>query len=217
MAGKAVARSARDGRAPGRRINARDALLQAAGELMNERDTLDISLGEISGRAQVNSALVKYYFGHKRGLLLALLERDVGKSMAQLSHLVESDVGPVEKLRIHIAGLINLYYRCRYLNKLLFMLLRDTTPDEAMSISDRLVKPAADAQGRILDEGIALGLFREVDPMLLYFSIIGACDQLFTASFALKTVFGEDEIDDSIRRRFVEHTTALLLGGIMKT
>nr|WP_047167508.1 TetR family transcriptional regulator [Sphingomonas sp. Y57] len=200
--------------ASGQKLSARDSLLQAAGELMNERDTLDISLGEISARAQANSALVKYYFGNKHGLLLALIERDVVKSLVQLEHLVESDISPVEKMRIHIAGLINTYFRSRYLNKLLFMLLRESTPEQGQEISDRLVKPAADAQRRILEEGLAKGQFRPVDPMLFYFTVIGACDQLFTAGFALKFVFGKDELDEDVKRDLIAHTTSVLLAGI---
>jgi AcrR family transcriptional regulator len=214
MGAKPAKRSAKADMATGQKLSARDALLQAAGELMNERDTLDISLGEISARAQANSALVKYYFGNKRGLQLALIERDVVKSMLQLDHLVESDMSPLEKMRIHITGLINIYFRCRYLNKLLFLLLRESTPEQARDISDRLVQPAADAQRRILDEGLRNGQFRPVDPMLFYFTVIGACDQLFTAGFALKFVFGKDEIDDELRRDFIEHTTTTLLAGI---
>jgi len=214
MGARPAVRSMRAENAAGQKLSARDALLQAAGELMNERDTLDISLGEISIRAQANSALVKYYFGNKRGLMLALIERDVVKSMAQLDHLVESDISPIEKMRIHIAGLINTYFRSRYLNKLLFALLRESTPDDARDISDRLVKPAAEAQRHILEEGLAKGQFRSVDPMLFYFTVIGACDQLFTAGFALKFVFGKNEIDDGLRRGFIEHTTAMLLAGI---
>jgi AcrR family transcriptional regulator len=196
------------------KIGAREALLQAAGELMNERDTLDVSLGEISARAKANSALVKYYFGNKRGLFLALIERDVVGPMAQLDHLVDSDVSPIEKMQIHITGLINTYYRSRYLNRLLFMLLRESTPEQAQDISDRLIKPAAVAQQRILDEGLKKGEFRPIDAMLFYFTVIGACDELFTASFALKTVFKEDQIDDALRRRLINHTTTTLLASI---
>jgi AcrR family transcriptional regulator len=196
------------------KLNARDALLQAAGELMNERDTLDVSLGEISLRARANSALVKYYFGNKRGLFLALIERDVIKPMVQLAELVESNISPVDKMRIHLTGLINTYYRNRYLNRLLFMLLRESTPEQAQEISDRLIKPAADAQQRILDEGLKTGEFRPVDAMLFYFTAVGACDELFTASFALKTVFQHDHIDDTLRRRLIDHTTTTLLAGI---
>jgi TetR/AcrR family transcriptional regulator len=197
------------------KLGARDALLQAAGELMNERDAIDVSLGEISARSKANSALVKYYFGNKRGLFLALIERDVVRPIRQLQYLVESDISPVEKMKIHITGLINTYYRSRYLNRLLFMLLRESTADQAQEISDRLIKPAADAQRRILDDGVKTGDFRLVDAMLFYFTVIGACDELFTASFALKTVFKQDQIDDALRRRLVEHTTRTLLAGIL--
>lgn len=196
--------------------NGRDELLKAANALMNERDTVEISLSEIAALAGVNSALVKYHFGNKRGLLVALLERDVGASMGQLSELVASDRTATEKLRIHIAGTINLYFRYRYVNLLLRGLLRDRSspPSEAQLLSDRLIKPAIEAQAAILEEGWAAGEFRRVDAMLLYFTLMGACDVFFSSNFALKTVFGREQIDDQLRREFIDHTTSILLKGI---
>jgi AcrR family transcriptional regulator len=51
-------------------------LLKAAGELMTERNSIDISLSELAKKSGINAALVKYHFGNKDGLLLALLARD---------------------------------------------------------------------------------------------------------------------------------------------
>ena len=70
------------------------------------------------------------------------------------------------------------------------------------------------AQRKILEEGLASGDFRPVDPMMFYFTAIGACDQLFTASFALKTVFGGVELDDDFRRSFIDHTASVIIAGI---
>ena len=58
---------------------ARAHLLDTASAIMRERDTVDVSLSELSRRAGLNSALVKYYFGNKAGLLKALLERGNNK------------------------------------------------------------------------------------------------------------------------------------------
>jgi TetR/AcrR family transcriptional regulator len=198
----------------GSRRGTRDALLDAAADLMNDGQTLDISLSEIAAKAQLNSALVKYYFGNKQGLMLALIERAVLVPLTDLEHLAKSAMSATEKLRIHTAGLINLYFRNRYLNKLLFILLSESDPQEAQEISDRLVKPAADVQREIIEQGVREGVFRPVDPMLFYFTIIGACDQLFTASFALKSVFDYGEIDEDLKRRFVNHTVEILLHGL---
>ena len=53
------------------------ALLDTASSLMREGDTVDVSLSELSKRSGLNSALVKYYFGNKAGLLKALVEQGV--------------------------------------------------------------------------------------------------------------------------------------------
>ena len=52
---------------------AREQLLDTASAIMREGDIVDISLSELSLRSGLNSALVKYYFGNKAGLLMALL------------------------------------------------------------------------------------------------------------------------------------------------
>ena len=41
--------------------NARDQLIDAASQIMRDGDTIDLSLSELSLRAGLNSALVKYY------------------------------------------------------------------------------------------------------------------------------------------------------------
>ncbi|MEE3101852.1 MAG: TetR family transcriptional regulator, partial [Pseudomonadota bacterium] len=81
----------------GERLSTRDSLLAAASSLMRSRDTLGVSISDIAAEAGVNSALVKYYFGNKSGLLLALLERDLGLSITQLRDLVAMDMRPSAK------------------------------------------------------------------------------------------------------------------------
>ena len=69
-------------------------LLVAAGDLMIERNTTDVSLSEIAQKSGVNAALVKYHFGNKDGLLLALLARDAETEVANLEYLLAQPIAP---------------------------------------------------------------------------------------------------------------------------
>src|SRR5260370_18400082 len=65
-----------------------DKLLVAASELMIERSSIEVSLSDIAQKSGVNAALVKYHFGNKDGLLLALLARDAATAVANLEYLL---------------------------------------------------------------------------------------------------------------------------------
>jgi len=48
-------------------------------------------------------------------------------------------------------------------------------------VSKFFVPPLLDSHRRLLAEGIKAGGFREIDPVLFYTSLIGACDHLVFA------------------------------------
>lgn len=203
--------NARTGPAKG---DTRTELLAAASELMIERDSVDISLADIANRAKSNVALVKYYFGNKEGLLLALVERDVHRAIDALTRLIATDMPAVMKMRHHVTGLLRTYHRYPYLNRLVRHVIRDSSSERAKLLCHQLVQPICDFYEKLIAQGVVEGSFRKVDPMLLYFSVVGACDQMFSGRSILKALFGLEEIDDDLRQRYIDHTVALLTQGL---
>src|ERR1700743_2726628 len=77
-----------------------EKLLVAASELMIERASIEISLSDIAQKSGVNAALVKYHFGNKDGLLLALLARDAATEMSNLEYLLSQTMTPTGNLKL---------------------------------------------------------------------------------------------------------------------
>lgn len=194
---------------------AREQLLDAASEIMREGDTIDLSLSELSLRAGLNSALVKYYFGNKNGLMSALLDRDMGKIVTELGALVAKDMPPEEKLRRHISGVIDTYYTFPYLNRLMMRMIRDSAPVEAARIAERYLKPISGAYEKLIAEGVKAGKFRPVDPQLFYFSVTGAADRFFAARLVLRHCYDQADITPAMRDAYREHTIGLIMRGLL--
>ncbi len=194
---------------------ARDQLLEAASQIMRDGDTINLSLSELSLRAGLNSALVKYYFGNKSGLLQALLDRDMGNIVVSLSALVAKDMPPEEKLRRHISAVIDTYFQFPYLNRLLMQMVRDSAPAEAARIADLYLKPIAGAYRTLINEGVKAGKFRDVDPQMFYFTVTGAADRFFSARLVLRHCFDQDDISEEIRDQYREHTLEIIMRGLL--
>jgi AcrR family transcriptional regulator len=203
----------RDGAGQG---SARDALLVAASALMREGDQVDISLSELSLRSGLNSALVKYYFGNKAGLLTALLDRDMAEIVRSVDALLaKDDMTPQDKLRRHISACIDTYYRFPYLNRLLMRLVRDSDEAEARRIADRYLRPLSRAYDQLIGQGVASGAFRPIDPEMFYFTVSGAADRFFSARLVLRHCFGQDSLTEELRDRYRQHTVDLIMAGIL--
>jgi TetR/AcrR family transcriptional regulator len=61
-----------------------------------------------------------------------------------------------------------------------------------------------EAQTKILAEGVALGVFRRVDPLCFYYSMVGAREHFFFGRYAGRFVFEIDEITPQIRDSYIE-------------
>ncbi|MBA4226085.1 MAG: TetR family transcriptional regulator [Hyphomonas sp.] len=194
----------------------REMLLEAAGELMSEIGSIDVSLHQIAKRAGVTAPLVKYHFGSKDGLLLALAQRDTAQSIKQLTELMAMNLDPATKLRVHIQGIIRTYARFPYLNRLLEHFLDDPEAEGTRLIWSSFLLPLIEAQKQIITAGIAAGQFREVDYKYVYFLINGACQYIFSTRITLREMIGEKKVGQELAREYAAFAAETVLRGIAK-
>src|SRR3954464_27410 len=203
-------------RLPAARNTTADRLLVAASELMIERNSIDVSLSDIAQKSGINAALVKYHFGNKDGLLLTLLARDAATEVSNLEYLLDQPIPPTAKLKLHIAGIIRAYHRFPYMNRLIHYLLHESSAEAADEVSKFFVAPLLDFHRRLLAEGVAAGEFRNIDPVLFYTSLIGACDHLFFGRHAMTRAAGVGPVTDAVCRDYIAHMEAMVFGGMLK-
>ncbi|MEY4953522.1 MAG: hypothetical protein RL299_1946 [Pseudomonadota bacterium] len=194
---------------------ARELLLQTASDIMREGDIVDISLSELSLRSGLNSALVKYYFGNKAGLMKALLDRDMAGIIHAVDALMAKDMAPEMRLRRHIGAVVDTYYQTPYLNRLLMRLVRESDPDEAHRIADSYLTPLSRAYDKLIKDGVKQGVFRDVDPQMFYFTTTGACDRFFSSRLVLKHCYDTEALTEELRDRYREHCIDFIMAGIL--
>ncbi len=196
-------------------LGARDALLNTAAAIMREGDQVDLSLSELAEQSGLNSALVKYYFGNKAGLLKALIEREWVMIVASVDALMAKDADPATKLRIHMAGVVDNLFNHPYVHRLLLRMIRESDPPEAQRLADAYLKPLLRAYERLIGDGVAAGLFRAVDPLLFYFTVIGAADRFFSARLVLRHCADTDVLDEAWRDKYRAHLNDFVVAGIL--
>lgn len=195
---------------------AREHLLETASAIMRDGDIVDISLSELSLRAGLNSALVKYYFGNKAGLLKALMDRDWKAIIIGVDALVaKDDMDAESKLRRHISKVIDTFYAVPYLNRLTMRMVRESDDEEARRIADCYLSPIYRAYEALIGQGVRAGVFRPVDPQLFYFTVTGAVDRFFSARLVMKYCFDQDTLTEELRDRYREHTIDIIMAGIL--
>jgi AcrR family transcriptional regulator len=154
--------------------------------------------------------MVSYCFGGKRQLLDALIARTIGGVMAEQEALMARGLPPDEALAVQVEATVRNLVRYPYVTSLSARL--DAGDRAVAGMADSFVKPTLAFYASLIDEGVAQGIFRPVDPTFLLFSVVGMCDFLFSARSWL-TATGQT-LDDALIDRFAEHTVELVLDGV---
>lgn len=214
-----LARAKRTTRSSGRpaadaEFDTREAILKATHELLLEKGGLQVSISQICQRAGVNVAMVHYHFGNKSGLLITLFEDMCAKWSSELEHLLELPLPPRTKLERHVMQIIRNYRIYPYNTRLMSMVVSACKGPQARRLSNNFMRPLTDFYRRLIDEGVAAGEFRRVDPEFFFFSVVGACEFFFSAKQLLGPIFRERKVDEQTEAEFGRHTTSLLIDGM---
>jgi hypothetical protein len=77
------------------------------------------------------------------------------------------------------------------------------------------VEPMVAAYRAIVDQGVTDGTFRPLDPGMLYYSVVGACEHIFYAGYSLPTTLGLSELTEQVRQQYVQHVMDLVFHGVL--
>ncbi|CAG2161179.1 TetR family transcriptional regulator C-terminal domain-containing protein [Cupriavidus numazuensis] len=216
--GSAGRKTTKPARGPGRPVSdhhfdGKEALLTTAHQLLIESHGLPVSMNYICARAGINQAMVRYHFGGKHELMVALFERVSSTWSGPVQELLELDIDPRKKLEIHIREIIRNFRAYPYISRLMTELQLTGDKNLQKRLSNSFVDLLLKFYEHVLSEGAALGVLRPIEPLHLFLSIVGLCDYIFAAQPMLEAGLGV-KMNDELEVSLIDHTTKLVLNGI---
>lgn len=152
-------------------VSSREAILDSATEVFMESGFSGARVDEIARRAKANKAMIYYHFGSKQDLYRAVLLRLFGDVIDEIARLKATDAPPAEKLRALYTRVAAHFEAKRALPHIMLreILAGGRSIDaEASRTLFVIVSFVADT----IREGVRIGEFREVDPLLLHMSVL---------------------------------------------
>jgi TetR/AcrR family transcriptional regulator len=154
------------------------AILKAALEEFSNEGVTGARTDEIARRAGVNKALLYYYFKDKEGLYGAALEQVFSGLHERVAAVLDrADLLPPERLllyvRTHFDYIASAPVYPRLVQREFMRSAGRTLSPAASRVMERHGKPLYNRLEKLIDQGIAAGDFRRVDPVQTVTSIIG--------------------------------------------
>ncbi|BAT72170.1 TetR/AcrR family transcriptional regulator [Thermosulfidibacter takaii ABI70S6] len=159
----------------------KEKILQAAEELFFLKGYDATGIREIAAKAGVNSSMISYYFGGKRGLYRYLLTTHLGDMLEKVMALPDEDELDFIKsfITVHIGTLRKRGKR------LAVLLIRELTAesDIGREVFDRYLRRIGEKVIGVLNRAKGKGLLKSLDTELL-FAFLVHTDALFAVRFA---------------------------------
>ncbi len=185
-----------------------------AREVLAEQGFPRTTIREIAERANVNPALLHYYFGNRAGLHTAVVE-EIGKQIrASVESSLRSLGGPRERMRALLRVYLTVLASEPYVAQMLIhhLLLSDREHPDAFVA--QIGKPLVDGLRGVLEEGITSGAFREFDVNFLITSIAANSLGLFLAEPLLTRSAGGGSGSRGLLESWADSVADVVLNGI---
>ena len=150
----------------------RTALFQAAAELFSRRGFDGVTVDDIARTAGVNRAMLYYHFTDKLALYREIVCTLLDAAGARVSAVVNEPSSPTDKLTKFIAGFVALADSHPYFPPLMLREIAEGALHFDAEILTRM-RTVFVAFARVLAEGQQAGVFRDVNPVLAYMSVLG--------------------------------------------
>ncbi|PFG57767.1 transcriptional regulator /TetR family transcriptional regulator [Vibrio sp. ES.051] len=199
---------------PTNSIAAREKLIFHARELFTSMAYDKVSTRLVAQKANVNVAMIRYYFGNKEGLFETMLRETLAPMQRQMQALVSNsnEQNFLDLMRTYYREMIKVPQFPRLIAQVMHIPASDTQRKLLEKVFADISKPM---QGIIFDKLVNSGVLRkDADPQLCRVSYISLMVFPFIAPPAMLAVHGI-ELSESFLDRLLEHNIQLMKHGFL--
>jgi Transcriptional regulator len=188
-------------------------ILETAEELFAAKGFDGVTVRDIAEHAQVNVAMINYYFGNKDDLYLGIVESYLEAINREMEKVLAQETDPCLRLKLFIESYVNFLFSKA---KTAQLVLRSEFQDNAnidRFVSNYFAKNQIKVEDTIT-EGIKAGYFIPVDPKLTAVSLMGMMLWFFAGAPIFIRIPGMEDYLGRYKDQFAQHTWELLTKGI---
>jgi len=203
-------------------IDKKDHIINKAVELFAAKGFEGTSIRDLATAADVNVAMVNYYFGTKEKLFDAIIERKANNSRGDLEELVkDKTLTGLEKIDKIIEIYVERLFTHRQFHRVIQQELITNRRETLTQSIVQAMFPNAVSIRTIIEAAIKNNEFKKVDVQLTIASLIGTVNQiLLSKKFCLKLLEkGPDYVpydDPKFKKRVIDHLKQLMRDHLLK-
>jgi len=188
----------------------RQAIIDSVKKLLREMAPASITISLVAREAGVDPALVRYYFQDRSNLLMEVVNDLLQGVPTEPQNLANPEAAIVE--RIHQAH--KFTRSAQQMQRLMIDELANSKSEEVRQ-KHREINLRAIAIYRSLLAGDGGTRLRQVNPMFLYFTVVGIFDFFVSAEPMVRLVTPPETDMDELGSEFTDFVVDLLLNGLL--
>ena len=203
-------------------IDKKTHIIDAAVELFAEKGFEGTSIRDIATKANVNLAMINYYFGSKEKLFECMVEQKAAYTKDILEEIVNNEkLTEIEKIDRIIDSYVTRLFSNRKFHRIIHHELMINEREVLQDAIVNLLTPNSFLIRNVIDAGIKKGTFKKVDSLLVVATIVGTINQvLLSKKFCNKCLNKEDEYvpyeDAKFKKRVSDHLKDLMHSYLLK-
>jgi AcrR family transcriptional regulator len=180
------------------------------------------SIRDLAASAEVNVAMINYYFGSKEKLFEAILEAKAFATRGILDEIAhDKNLLAIDKIDRIIETYVNRFFSHRDFHRVIQQELMLGNRESTQEMIVNLLFPNSKIIANVIEEGIRTKEFEPVDPQLTFASLIGTINSVLQSKkFCNKFINREESYvpydDPNFRKRVIDHLKHMLRKHLTK-
>jgi AcrR family transcriptional regulator len=204
-------------------VDKKEHIIQSATELFAEKGFEGTSVRELAAKAEVNLAMIHYYFGSKEGLFQAMVEHKTAYMKERIAEIqAHKTLSDIEKIDAIIESYVERFLSQPQFHKVIQQEMLVTKREEMHhKVIDTFIKNT-NVFNSIIEKGMRKKVFRKVDPPMIFATIIGTINQVLMSKKLCNIFSGKEKDfnpykDEHFKKRLVTHLKQIIHSHLLNS